>query len=743
MRLRSYYDILGLPSTASTDEIRRAYRKVIREYHPDLNPDQVKADRRSRELNAALDTLTHPGKRVRYDRQLERLHARNRATENQPAAENSESHSQQAAGRSYGDSSAEPNAATTGSSTFDIDTEIFAGNSLLQELKDQLSDRRFVSGLAIGAVMTTMISTAVLLVVLFTNNQPTQDAALVTQTAEPPVELTEPREPQVARSNIVPVTGPDVTAPTTKVEEDDVSSPIPPQQIDGASKVEPDPTEPTQVTPEPESPPPASAATAHPLPLRDLDQASITNSVGMQIQALPAGTFTRKTSDGVEVKLSIPQPFSIGVHEVTQEQYAVVMGENPSQFPNPQNPVEYVSYEDAVEFCERLSARSEEAAAGRVYRLPTEVEWEYACRADTTDLYCFDDADELLQQYAWFVENSESEPRPVGQKKPNRWGLYDMHGNVSEWCLNDDTEADENLTAAPNNRPASSRFVVARGGSWAQSKEACQANARQLALRESRAGRGLRIVMNIGSNSSLDRAPATDEESTAETAPRPTQVVLTRTEAAKFVRVPATVRLYEFAAIEPEAAERLSKYEGQLLLNGLSELSEQNAKRLSRHRGVLALNGLASLSNSAVESLSWHRSVLSLNGLTALTDAQAESLRNYRGELSLRGVVQLTEDQAESLSGQRGSLDLSGLESLSSSQAEKFSKHQGDLLLNGLTELTPAAAIHLGHHHGKLWLENVANLSDAAAEGLAQHQGGLFLDYDKQKPSAIKILWNR
>ncbi len=149
--------------------------------------------------------------------------------------------------------------------------------------------------------------------------------------------------------------------------------------------------------------------------------------------------------------------FSIGVYEVTQKQYAAVMGSNPSYFKGANNPVEQVSWDDAVAYCAKLSSLPAEVAAGRVYRLPTESEWEYACRAGTTTEYSFGDDKQDLGKYAWFKENSGKTTHAVGEKLPNGWGLYDMHGNVWEWCSD-----------------AEGSGRVYRGGSWTSDAAHCR-----------------------------------------------------------------------------------------------------------------------------------------------------------------------------------------------------------------------------------------------------------------------------
>ena len=181
---------------------------------------------------------------------------------------------------------------------------------------------------------------------------------------------------------------------------------------------------------------------------------------------IKAGTFT-----GQKYPVTLTRDFWLGKYEVTQGEYEKVMGTNCSHFPGDANrPVEKVRYTEAAAYCAAVTKR--EADAGRlppthIYRLPTEAEWEYACRAGTTNLFSFGDDVAVADQYAWTLENSDATTHPVGLKRPNGWGLYDMHGNVWEWTSDWFAGMDQPTAASTNPiGPPDGKFKVFKGGGW-------------------------------------------------------------------------------------------------------------------------------------------------------------------------------------------------------------------------------------------------------------------------------------
>lgn len=181
-------------------------------------------------------------------------------------------------------------------------------------------------------------------------------------------------------------------------------------------------------------------------------------------------------------KVHLKQPFALAKYEVTQELYEVVVGINPSRWNGRRNSVEMVSWSEAGEFCKRVTALLQEhklLGDREIIRLPAEAEWEYACRAGTSTRYSFGDSVEALKDYAWFRGNSKGEDPPVGRKKPNAWGLYDMHGYVWEWCADGWHPTYE---GAPTDgsawKTAGDKEHVLRGGSWADSAESCRSSFR-------------------------------------------------------------------------------------------------------------------------------------------------------------------------------------------------------------------------------------------------------------------------
>ncbi len=222
---------------------------------------------------------------------------------------------------------------------------------------------------------------------------------------------------------------------------------------------------------------------------------TLTNSVGMQFALIPPGTFwmgsrarepERNDNEGPRHEVEIAQPFYFGVHLVTQEQYRSVLGQSPSAFrPGGENeaevggldthafPVERVTWTEATAFCKRLARLPEEKKAGRAYRLPTEAEWEHSCRAGTTTAFHFGPKLSSLQANINGEHPSHGlpagpylqRPTPVGSYPPNAFGLYDMHGNVWEWCADRYSPYPEGPVVGAGRIDAGEERIL-RGGCW-------------------------------------------------------------------------------------------------------------------------------------------------------------------------------------------------------------------------------------------------------------------------------------
>ena len=218
------------------------------------------------------------------------------------------------------------------------------------------------------------------------------------------------------------------------------------------------------------------------------------NGVTMKLVLIPAGKFVMgEKEDQHEVTLS--RPFYMGVTEVTQAQYEAILGENPSDFKGETLPVDTVPWNHAIEFCKKLAELTR-----REVRLPTEAEWEYACRAGTETQLFSGDTEEGLEDYAWYSANSGDTTHPVGQKKPNAWGLYDMHGNVFEWCADWYGEYAARPATDPTG-PATGSDRVLRGGCWFSNPVACRSAGRLASgqgKRHTLNGFGLRVVAAVG-----------------------------------------------------------------------------------------------------------------------------------------------------------------------------------------------------------------------------------------------------
>ena len=253
----------------------------------------------------------------------------------------------------------------------------------------------------------------------------------------------------------------------------------------------------------------------------------ITNSIGMKLILIKKGQFMmgspenqpKRFSEEIAHEVTLTKDYYMGAFEVTQAQYREVMRSNPSyhqgkalaellekenippdQFDSDSLPVEWVTWNQATAFCKELSKLPKEKAMGREYRLPTEAEWEYACRAGTQTSFSFGDNWDLLKDYAWFEENSRGRPHPVGRKNPNPWGLFDMHGNVTEWCA--DHKDDYPTTSIVDPFPIfdDSTTGLERGGAFDDYWWYCRSATRSIGARTPDGrieSRGFRVIFTI------------------------------------------------------------------------------------------------------------------------------------------------------------------------------------------------------------------------------------------------------
>ncbi|WP_168119877.1 formylglycine-generating enzyme family protein [Paenibacillus sp. HB172176] len=224
----------------------------------------------------------------------------------------------------------------------------------------------------------------------------------------------------------------------------------------------------------------------------------IGKGINMEFVLIEPGTFPMGSSvaeedEAPEHPVAISQPYYLGIYEVTQEQWVAMMGNDPSTFKGGKRPVDRVSWEDSQIFINKLQEKTD-----REFALPTEAQWEYAARAGTNTRWHFGDTESKLGDYAWFEGNSNDETHPVGQKEPNAWGLYDMYGNVQEWCKDWYGAPYAKEKASDPQGKASGDSKVLRGGAWGDDFTMVRSTYRNAnGIDAKTSGTGFRVVMMV------------------------------------------------------------------------------------------------------------------------------------------------------------------------------------------------------------------------------------------------------
>ena len=481
------------------------------------------------------------------------------------------------------------------------------------------------------------------------------------------------------------------------------------------------------------------------------DLERMTNSFGMELIKLLQGEFMM--GEGHTVRVTLSRDFWLGKTEVTRGQWEKVTGTTPwvgsgrHRQSDDYLPVTHISWDDAMEFCRKLTDRERSSGtlqANEVYRLPTEAEWEYACRAGTVTAYSFGDDGARLGDFAWFSRNAGGMTHQAGLRKANAWGFHDMHGNVWEWCSD---WYDAKLTGGVDPvGPANGSLRVYRGGCLGSDPEGCRSAfrfgigpsdryvllgfrvARSTAIQTQPSGIAASVAVPSTPSPTADSGRLAIAPVATESVGPPQEMmalagVATLSLGDATLLVQQEIRNLDLDGITELSAEvagvLASKKGGRLSLDGLKELRPEVAAALADYRGQLFLGGLASLPDETAVALGRFEGHLYLDGLTELSGTAAESI-GWRGWLTLKSLPQLSAHAARGLAQRRGNINLRSVAALSDEAAAELERHQGWLILDGLQGVSTAVARSFAQHAGPIDLDGIKTLDDETAAALAQ-----------------------